>query len=70
MIGNVDDVIYCEFLFMSEPREMQMSLERATTKFNSIMKVLGTTYKDTIMEAGSFVGVKDQSGKWIMKNTE
>jgi hypothetical protein len=58
---------YCEYLFMGNPIEMEMSAKDAMKRFKSKMEAL-EKYKGTLVYEGSFVGVKDEKGKWLITN--
>lgn len=60
----MENVIYCEWLGLGDPIEVElpknMALERYTAKFKALK---GYLFKDT-----SFIGIKDLKGNWICKN--
>jgi hypothetical protein len=59
-------VTYCEYLFMGNPIEIQLPLKEAMKRYDAKIKALK---QYPLMEAGSFVGIKDKN-KWIISNTE
>lgn len=59
---------YCEYLFMGEPKEKEMKKQEAIKAYNEKKKALSE--HSGIAVQGSFVGVKEISGKktkWIKK---
>lgn len=58
---------YCEYLFMGEPREIEMPQKEAMERFQQKMKGL-EKYKGSPAYEGSFIGVKDEKGKWLITN--
>jgi len=59
-----EKVIYCEWLGLGNPIEKELTKEEAIRKYNSKIEALkGFLFKDT-----SFIGVKDKTGRWLIKN--
>jgi hypothetical protein len=52
---------------MGNPIEMEMPTKDAMMRFKSKMEAL-EKYKGTLIYEGSFVGVKDEKGKWLITN--
>jgi len=61
-----ENVIYCEWIGLGNPREIEMPLEEAMKRYQAKENALeGYIFKDT-----SFIGIKTKDGKWIAKNTD
>ena len=60
-----NEVIYCEFLGFSNPREVRTDLDHAKVLYESKLKALKNY---PTMEAMSFLGIKDLNNNWIIKN--
>jgi hypothetical protein len=54
-------------MFMGEPKEIEMPEKEARARFKQKMKGL-EKYKGSPMYEGSFIGVKDEKGKWLITN--
>lgn len=69
-------VVYCEFLALKEPREIELPLGDAMKRFSEKTKALRNLHTpDTtnLFSAMSFVGVKElpkkgKKAKWIITN--
>ena len=60
----MENAIYCEKLFMSNPIEVEMPLDKAIERYNSKLWALnGYLFRDAC-----FVGVKRLNGQWIIDN--
>lgn len=61
-----NEVTYCEFLFLGEPREVKTSLENAQKLYDSKLEALGHCH--WWFKAGSFIGIKKADGNWLITN--
>lgn len=60
------NVKYCQAFFMGEPKEYDMPLDLAMKRFKGTYKWLKS--HTGIAADGSFIGIKDENGKWIITN--
>ena len=59
-------VQYCEYLFMSNPIVKEMEKTKAFEYYET--KIQALKEYGGIMEKGSFVGIKDLNGTWLIQN--
>lgn len=53
---------------MGTPIERELPKKEAINRFKSKLKAL-EKYKGSLIAEGSFIGVKDEKGEWIVTNT-
>ena len=64
-MDNNTEVSFCEYLGFGEPREQKIIYSEAIKRYNCKLKALE---KYPLMQATSFLGIKDLNGKWIITN--
>jgi hypothetical protein len=65
MEKNECEVSYCEYLGLGNPIEQKLPKSEALKRFNCKLLALE---KYPLIKAMSFVGIKDEMGKWLITN--
>jgi len=61
-----DEVVYCEFLALGEPKEIYLPFKTAMNRYDSKIWAL----KGYLFGGACFVGIKTKDGQWIIDNNE
>ena len=65
MFVKMEEVEYCEFLSLHEPRQIRTSLKNAERSYHAKIEALK---RYPLIALGSFVGIRTFEGKWIKTN--
>ena len=60
----MENVIYCEMLFMGNPIEIKMPKDKAIERYNGKLEAL----KGYLFQDACFIGIKNLNNKWIVNN--